>query len=254
MLIVTATPVGGQYVEFLRVDLVASDDGTTLPPTVAPFEILYTIDGSIPSDSNSETRVRRSPVRAIPVDGPLTIKYFARSITPPLVQTEIAVQFYDVLELTARNTIPTVGSAVRNYTLKIDDNGDLVRTSPGLYDVVFGVEKTKQDIREIVLVEDVEQNRPIGDRTLPRFGSALNRVLGSSFPIGFAANEIQSSLFNAMSFLIELQRQGRNPSDEQIRRVVSLSVSPIDPTTFRYHFVVETVSGSKVSESGTVLT
>lgn len=255
MLVVTASPPGGQFTEFLRLDIIALDDGTTQPPVVAPFEILYTTDGSVPSDSNSATKIRRSPAKQIPIDGPLTLKYFARSITSPIVVTDIKVEFYDVIELTAVNEIPTVGPGIRNYTLGISDIGDIIRTSPGQYDVVFGTDKTRQDIRESILVENVPQNAPVGDRTLPNFGSALNRILGKDFPVGFASNEIQASIFTALTTLIELQRESRAPASEQIRRIVSLTVTPQgDPTAFRYHFVVETTGGLRFSDSGNIIT
>lgn len=253
MLIVKASPKGDQFTEFLRIDIIAEDDGTTQPPVVPPFEILFTTDGSIPSDSNPSTKLRRSPIKQLPIDGPVTIKFFARSLTPPVVTTPIFVEFYDVLELTARNEVPTVGPNIRNYTLKIDDIGDFVRTSPGQLEVVFGVDKTRQDIRESILVENVPQNASTRDRTLPQFGSALNRILGQDFPIGFATSEIQASLFSALTTLIGLQREERVPADEQIRRIVSLNVVPLDPTSFRYHFVVETTGGLRVGDSGTIV-
>jgi len=253
MIIVKSVPPAGSFTEFLRVDIVASDDGTTQPPAVAPFEILYTSDGSIPSDTNTATKVRRSPVKQLPISGPTTLKFFARTLVAPFVQTDIQVQYYAVQELTARNTILTVDPRVRNYTLKIDDNGDIVRTSPGQYDVVFGLDKMKQDIKEVILVEDVPQNQPVGDRTLPQFGSALNRILGKSFPIGFAASQIQASLFDALTTLIDLERDERVPADEQIRRILSITVSPLDPTTFSYSITVEAVTGAKLTDSGTIV-
>jgi hypothetical protein len=253
MLQVKASPRGGQFIEFLRIDITAFDDGVS-PVVGPPFEILYTTDGSVPSDTNPSTKIRRSPITQLPINGPTTLKFFARNLSPPTTfTTSIVIEFYDVLELTARNEVPTVGPSIRNYTLTINDIGDLVRTSPGQYDVVFGIEKTKQDIRESILVENVPQNAPIGDRTLPKFGSALNRILGQSLPVDFAANEIQASIFDALTTLMNLQQDERVPSDEQIRRIISVTVVPLDPTSFRYYFMVETVSGQKVSDSGTIL-
>jgi len=254
MIKMTVTPPAGQFIEFVRLEITAIDDGSdAFNIAGAPFEILYTIDGSIPSDSNPNTVIRRSPVKNLPIDKPTMLKVFARSLNPSVQTTDILLQFYDLLELTARNTINTVDPSVRNYTLKIDESGDLVRTSPGQYDVVFGIDKTKQDVRESILVENVAQGSPVGDRTLPTFGSALNRVFGQSFPIGFAASEIQTSLFDAMNTLMALQKAERVPTNEQIRRIVSISVTPIDPTTFKYRVIVETVSGDVLADNGTLL-
>lgn len=253
MVKVTISPDPGNYIEFVRLSLLAEDDGLTSPPTVEPYEILYTTDGSIPSDSNSATKVRRSPIQQLPISKPTTIKFFARSLTFPVAQTPIQVAFYDLTELTAKNTVLTVNENIRNYTLTINTSGDLVRTSPGRYDVIFGVDKTKQDIREIILVEDVAQGQPVGDRTLPRFGSALNRILGENFPIGFAESEIRSSLFDALSTLIQLQRDERVPNNEQISRIIRVAVAPLDPTTFTYEIIVQTVAGEQVSDRGTIV-
>ena len=253
MLTVSVSQKGGRYIEFIRIDIIAQDDGTTNPPTVPPYEILYTTDGSIPSGTNSATITRRAPIKQLPIRSPVTLKFFARSIITPIETTAIQVEFYDIIELTARLAIPTVPENVRNYTLKISDTGDLVRDGGGQYAVVSGPDKTKQDIREIVLVEDVAQNDSIGNRTLPRFGSALNRLLGKSFPMGFVTGEIHSSLFKALSTLIELQRAERVPFNEQIRRIVSINVTPKDETSFRYHFVVGTLGGESVSDTGTIV-
>src|SRR5881396_1045607 len=161
MIKLTVTPPAGQFIEFLRIDMVAFDDGTdAFNVAGAPFEILFTTDGSIPSDTNSHTVIRHSPVKNLPIDKPTMLKVFARSLNPVVQTTDILLQFYDLLELTARNTINTVDPSVRNYTLKIDESGDLVRTSPGQYDVVFGIDKTKQDVRESILVENVPTGRP----------------------------------------------------------------------------------------------
>lgn len=249
-LVVTTSPAGGKFTEFLRIDIVAVDDGN-LPEISGPFDILFTTDGSIPSTTNPSTSHRRSPIKNFPISKPTTIKYFAQT-TDAVTQTSIQTEFYDVIELTARNTIPTVQSGIRNYTLTIAD-GDIVRDERGLFTVVSGADKTAQDIQEIILVEDVPEGTPIGTRTLPEFGSALNRILGLSFPQGFAANVVETSLFSAMETLISLQRLERVPSDEQIRRILQVRVAPKNETDYKYKIVVETVGRRVVTSSGVIV-
>lgn len=250
MLTVAATPTGARFTEFVRVDIIAEDDGTS-PEVTGPFEILLTTDGSIPSDSNSATSIRRSPILRLPLSGPTTLKFFARPASGGGTATDISIEFYDVIELLPVGAVRVAPDTVTNYTLRIDEDGDLVRTN-GRYEIVWGVDKCVQDIREIILVEDVPSNGRIGDRTLPQFGSSLNRVLGESLPVGFVANDIRSSIFNALSALTALQRQERVPFDEQIRRILNVTVSTIDPTTYKYRFAVETVGGATVNDSGSI--
>ena len=253
-LTVAASPIGGRFTEFVRIDIEAKDDGTGTVIS-GPFEILFTLDGSVPSDTNSATTIRRSPIRRLPLDGPQTLKFFARTVTTPVVETDIQVEFYDIIELTAKNTIRTAPLSVTNYTLKIA-NGDVVRNDDGFYDIVSGRDKTSQDVREVILVEDVPNGEFIGTRTLPDFGSALNRIVGQSFPVSFAASRMTTSIFEALTTLIALERESNAPKDEQIRNIVSVNVVPQsegDPTSYRYHFVVETVGGATVSGSGLII-
>jgi hypothetical protein len=244
MIAVSVSPPAGQFQEFVRVDLRASDNGS-FPTVTGPFEILFTTDGSVPSDSNPATKIRRSPILRLPLDRPTTLKFFARVVASPSTATAIQIGFFDIIALVPVGSIKTAPVGVTNYTLEIDENGDITRTGDGRYGVVFGVDKTGQDIREIILVENVDTGQPIGNRTSPSFGSALNRLLGQDFPIGVAINDIRSTIFDALSTLIDLQRAQRVPSDEQIRRILDVSVSAVDPTTFKYRFAVETVSGQK---------
>jgi hypothetical protein len=254
MIIVSATPPGGQFVEFLRINIVASDDATA-PVTSAPYEIVFTTDGTVPRiDIDGvpldSAKKRRSPIKNLPIDRPTTLKFFART-TNGAFTTSVSSVFFDVTELTARNEIHTAAPNVQNYTLRVVD-GDIVRDSRGLYDIVSGNRKTAQDVREVILVEDVPRNRSSGSRTLPRFGSALNRILGKSFPVGFAQGQIHSTVFEALTFLIELQQSERVPADEQIASISSINVLAIDPTSFRYTFSVKTANGNTVTNSGIV--
>lgn len=290
MLIVSATPPGGSFIEFLRVDIVAVDDGNS-PVTVGPYEIIYTTDGTLPrngdqwddgttynaddvvqhnivlwvsntTNTDSEPKAgnadwtalsskkRRSPIKQLPIDGPKTLKFFART-TDGLTTTEITSVFFDVTELTAKNEIHTAPETVRNYTLKVE-NGDIQLTSGGLYDIVYGIDKTKQDVREVILVENIAPNAAIGNRVLPQFGSALNRILGQALPAGFTRGRVQTSIFEALTFLTEIQREEAVPADEQIKQILSVNVQPLDPTTYKYQFSVETVSGLKVTDTGII--
>lgn len=252
MITVKVTPNGGQFTEFVRIDLVASDDGSG-PITTAPYEVFYTTDGTLPEvDINDvplgTTKKRKSPARQIPVDGPITLKFFARTLDGSF-STDIASVFFDVTELTALNEIHTAAPNVRNYTLLVTD-GDIVKTDNGLYEIVSGVQKTSQDIREVILVENVPANTPPGSRTLPQFGSSLNRLLGKALPTGFTRGQIQTTIFEALTFLSELQREENVPSDEQIDRIVFINVEVLSPTSYRYNFSVQTVSGQKFSDTG----
>lgn len=254
MLTVRVNPLGGRFVEFVRVDIEATDDGSS-PIITGRFEILLTTDGSVPSDTNTATIRRVAPVLRFPLTGPTTLKFFARTLIAPIVVTPIQVEFYDLLELTARNTIRTVPNTVSNYTIKVE-NRDIVRTDLGFYDVVYGTDKTAQDITEIILVETVPAGRFVGNRTMPNFGSELNTILGKPFPVTFAASRMQTSIFQALNTLIALQKKSRAPAHEQIAKVVSLSVVPQsegDATSYRYHFVVKTVSGELSSGAGSVV-
>ena len=253
-LTVFANPEGGRFIEFVRIDIRAEDDGAS-PIASGSFEILYTTDGSVPSDTNSSTILRRSPIKRLPLSGPVTLKFFARTVTAPVYTTEVQTEFYDIIELTARNTINTVPISVSNYTLKVS-NGDIVRTEPGFYELVYGQNKTIQDIKEIILVEDVPKGKFDGNRMLPGFGSELNRMLGSSFPVGFMVSSIKISIYRALTNLIAFQKASKAPSDEQIRRVVSISVVPQtqgDATKYSYNFIVETVSGETATGSGSIV-
>lgn len=252
MLIVTATPPGGSFVEFLRVNIIATDDGNS-PVTTGPYEIVYTTDGTVPRvdiDGNplDTAKKRRSPVRNFPIDRPTTLKFFAR--TPDgVTTTAVSSVYFDVDEVTAKNEIHTAAPGIRNYTLAVVGM-DIVKESTGLYAIVSGIDKTRQDVREVILVENVAPNAPVGNRTLPQFGSSLNRLLGQALPPGYTRGEIQTSVFEALTFLMQLQREENVPADEQIRRILSVSVQPIDPTSWRYSFSVETVSGVRVTDSG----
>lgn len=255
MLIVVATPPGGQFIEFVRVNLVASDDGQ-VPLTTGPYEIVYTTDGTVPRvdiDGNplDSAKKRRSPIKNLPIDGPTTLKFFART-TDGAFFTAVSSVYFDVTEITAANEIKTAAPDVQNYTLAVE-NGDIVRDGRGLYEIVSGDRKTAQDIREVILVENVAPDSPIGNRTLPQFGSALPRILGKALPIGFTRGQIQTTVFQALTFLQELQREENVPSDEQIKRILNVAVEAIDPTSYRYHFTVETVSGNRVSDTGIVV-
>lgn len=254
MLVVAASPPGGQFIEFLRINIIASDD-TTSPVTTGPYEIVYTTDGTVPLvdlDGNpiGSAKKRRSPIKNLPIDKPTSLKFFART-TDGAFTTAVSSVYFDVTEITAKNEIHTAAPGIRNYTLAVE-NGDIVKDGKGLYDIVSGDRKTAQDIREVILVENVGQGMPVGTRTLPQFGSALPRILGKALPAGFTRGQIQTTVFQALTFLSDLQREENVPADEQIRRILGVVVEAIDPTSFRYHFTVETVSGSKVSDTGIV--
>jgi len=254
MLTVDITPAGGIFVEFVRVDIVASDDGN-VPIASGIFEIVYTTDGTLPEvdvfgNPLGTSKKRRSPIKQFPIKQPLTLKFFARTLTGSQTTT-VQSAFFNLTELTAVNEIHTVPEDVRNYTVRVD-NGDIQKTDNGLYAIVYGIDKTRQDVREAILVENVGQGMPIGNRLLPQFGSALNRLLGQALPAGFTRGQIQTSIFEALTFLTELQREENVPSDEQIRRILFVNVENVSPTSYRYHFSVETVSGRTVSDSGTI--
>lgn len=257
MLIVVATPPGGQFIEFLRVNIVASDDGN-VPVITGPFEIVYTLDGSFPEvdiDGNplGTAKKRRSPIRNLPIDHPTTMKFFART-TDGVTTTAISSVYFDVQELTAKNEIKTAAPTVLNYTLTVE-NGDIVKTDRGSYGIVFGPDKTAQDVREVILVENVPDQQNPGARTLPRFGSAVSRLLGKSLPPSFTRGQIQTSVFEALTFLAELQRREEVPQDEQIRKIrnVNVELVPDQPTSFKYTFSVELAGGLVVSQSGVVV-
>lgn len=254
MIVVTLKTPTPPFIEFIRVDLTASDDGTS-PVASPPYEIVYTVDGSAPTvDVNGHplgtSKKRRSPIRQIPFDGPTTLKFFART-TDGLHTTLTQNVFLDIQSVTARNEIHTAAPDVSNYTMQVL-NGDIVPSGNGIYDIVSGVGKTKQDIREVILVENVPTNSLPGTRTLPRFGSALPRILGQSLPVGFAQGQIQTTVFEALTFLAELQRTEQVPSDEQIDSILSIHVQALTPTAFRYTFQVRTVSGKTVSDAGII--
>jgi phage baseplate assembly protein W len=252
MLVVVAIPPGGPFIEFVRIDIVASDNGLS-PIITGPFEIVYTTDGTVPRvDINGlpldTAKKRRSPVLRFPIDKPTTLKFFART-TDGVTTTTVTSVFFDIQEVTAKNEIHTAQPGIRNYTLTVL-NGDIQKDSGGLYSIVAGVDKTKQDIREVILVENIAPKAPIGNRTLPNFGSSLNRLLGAALPPSYTRGEIQTTVFEALTFLQQLQREENVPADEQIRRILSISVQPLDPTSFRYSFTVEMVSGVRVTDSG----
>lgn len=252
-IIVKPNPAAGTFEDFVRVGLQVIDDSTGLPPT-GVYIVYYTIDGSLPQIGGSTTTARRSPVATIPLMHSTTIKAFAQR-TDAGVTTPIIVQYYNIASFDAQRTARTVSSDVTRYTMQVR-NGDFVRTSRGQYGVVFGLDKVKQDIREVVLVEDVPNRAPIGNRTLPRFGSALNRLIGqagiSNDSTESVAGEIQTSLFQALTVLQALQTQSQVPGDEQIKDIVSIVVTPNSPTDYLYQIVVETLTGRQVSDTGTL--
>lgn len=252
MLTLKITPPAGVYNEFVRVNIAVEDDGES-PVTTAPYEVLYTTDGSIPSDSNEVTKIYRAPLRNIPFSRSTTLKVLARTVDLAHA-TEIGVFYYDIYDQTARSLFKTVPATVANYTLMINEVGDLVPNGSGAYEIVHGVEKTKQDVRESILVESVGENQSAGTRLIPQFGSALNRLLGQSYAPNFTASLLRSSLYDSMNVLMALQKLGRAPAHERIRRVLSVDVVPKkDPTGFRYRIVVQTESGEQVSEIGTIV-
>lgn len=254
MIQVSVTPNGGQFIEFVRIDIIAADDGV-VPITTAPYEVFYTTDGTLPEvdlfdEPLGTTKKRKSPAKGIPISKPTTLKFFARTLDGSF-STETFNVYFDLTELTALNEIHTAPATVRNYTVAVA-NGDILKTDNGLYAIVFAAFKTAQDIREIILVENVPANAPPGNRTLPQFGSALNRLLGKSLPAGFVKGQIQTTILEALTFLSELQREENVPADEQIDRILFINVDALSPTSYRYDFSVQTVSGQKFSDTGLV--
>lgn len=258
MLTVQATPTGTRLNEFVRITLVAQD---TNPGTL---EIHYTLDGSVPDTFGSGTIIRRSSylslspgfstiefsAKNIPLSQPTTVKFLARNITT-LEITPVSIEFYDIIELTAVQEIRSVPEDVKNYTLKIT-NGDLARTTNGLFDIVFGIDKTAQDVREVISVENVPEGTAIGNRILPNWGSGLNRIFGSALPAVFTASLIQTEIYKALAELMRLQRIEAVPSDERIRDIVRVIVVPMNETDYSYDFEVTTSSGRVVNESGLI--
>lgn len=255
MLRVQITPPGGEFIEFLRITMSAYDDGL-LPISTPPWEIVYTTDGSIPAvdiagNPLGTSKKSISPIRNFPIGKPTTVRCFARRGS---TTSEIVSAYFDIVELLAKNEIRTVTDDITNYTLAIS-NGDITKNDRGLYDVVWGMRKAAQDIRQVLQVENVPEGRPAGQRTLPRFGSALNRILGAALPVGIARGQIHTAIYNAVTYLAELQRAENVPDTEQIRRIRSLSVdTESDLTRFRYNILVELVTGETVQESGTIVT
>ena len=255
MIVVAANPPGGEFEEFLRVDIIASDDGN-VPITSGIYEIVFTTDGTMPDVDPTglpvgTSKKRRSPIKQFPISRPTTLKLFART-SDGANETAVQSLFFDIIELTAKREIRTAPPQVRNYTLMVE-NGDLRRNSRGGYDIVTGQRKVSQDIREALLVENVPPDEAPGDRTLPRFGSALNRLLGQSLPPAFTRSQLQTSIYEAITFLAELQRIDQVPLNEQIRRVRSVSVEArTDGVSFKFNLAVELVSGEVLTETGIV--
>jgi len=252
MLQVSISPPAGEYTEFIRITLVAFDDGNA-PVISGPFEIVYTLDGTLPELDISgnpigTTRKRRSPVKNIPISKPTTVLYFARTTDGSTV-TPINKVYYALQEILAKNEIPT-STNTRNYTLAVE-NGDIVKNSRGVYNIVSDARKAQQDIREVILVENVPEETNPGDRLLPRWGSAISRLLGKPSPVGFAKGQIQTTIFEALTFLSELQRSNGVPNTEQIKKIRRIVVdTQPDPTSYKYEFSVELVSGEIITESG----
>lgn len=244
MLTVQADPRGSRLNEFVRINLVATDTDA------GPLEIHYTLDGSIPDTLGSATVIRRSPVLALPLSRPTTVKFLAKN-TLTLNTTTVSIEFYDIIELTSVQEIRTVPEDITNYTLKVSQ-GDLVRTQNGLFDIVYGIDKTAQDVREVISVENVPEGTFIGNRILPNWGSGLNRIFGSALPAVFTASLIQSDIFKALSELMRLQRIEAVPNDERIKDIVRVVVVPKNETDYSYNFEVTTVSGRVVNESGLI--
>ena len=250
MIVVSVKTPPLPFIEFIRIDLVASDDGIA-PVSTPPYDITYTTDGSDPVGNPLGTaKKRRSPLKQIPINGPTTLTLFATDKNA--VHTMPTQSMYlDVQDLLAKNEIHTAAPGVTNYTLAVE-RGDIVRTDNGIYGIVSGAAKTGQDIKEIILVENVPRNRPVGTRTQPQFGSAISRLLGQSLPFGFTQNQIQSTVFEALTYLIALQESENVPSDEQIDKILSVNVQARSPTSFRYTFSVKTLRGVVVSDSGLI--
>lgn len=253
MLKVKIEPPGGEFTEFVRITIQAFDDGI-MPISTPPWEIVYTTDGTIPAVDISgnplgTSKKALSPITKFPIEKPTTIRCFAikGTTTSPIVSA-----YFDLFEVLAKNEIRTAPPPVVNYTLKITE-GDLVRNDRGSYDIVWGAQKAAQDVREVLLVEDVPEGKSVNTRTLPRFGSALSRLVGSALPAGLTRGKIQTAIFRAVSYLSELQQQENVPEFEQIRRIQSLSVdASSDMTHYTYDLIVELVTGETVRESGII--
>lgn len=225
--------------------------GTTVTGTGTAFLANIAVGNKIIIRGQTRT------VATVPLDISLTVTVaFSPAIgsasTYIIERTSATSSFYfNIKELSAKNEIRVIPENVRNYTLKVTE-GDLARSASGGYNIVFGPDKTVQDIRESILVENVPQNKPPGDRTLPNFGSALNRILGEEFPVGFAASEIQSTIFSALAELVRLQQENRVPTEERIAQVLYVRVVALDEVTFKYNFAVKTVGGQEIPNSGII--
>lgn len=250
MIFVQPTPVAGISKDFVRVGLSVIDDSTGLPPS-GVYIIYYTVDGSLPTIGGATTVARVSPIHVIAVTQSTTIKAFAQR-TDAGITTGLITQYYQIVSSNAHREARTVSPDVARYTLQIN-NGDILRSTSGQYGVVYGAEKAKQDIREVILVEDVPVTKSSGNRTMPRFGSALNRIIGQALPSvdspDFVAGDIQTSIFQALSTLQTLQQNAKVPSSEQIKDIVSVIVTPQSPTDYTYQIVVEMASGEQVSDT-----
>jgi hypothetical protein len=247
--VVNFNPSGGISQGLTRVTLRVVDAISGVE-VVTPYNIAYTVDGSAPSIGGNGT-TRRAPVLNIPLSAPTTIKAIGQTVDT-LTTTPQAAQYYDVRTVFAKLTVPTVDPTVSNYTLQIV-NGDLVRSVRGQYGVVYGVDKTKQDVREVLVVENVPNSRPAGDRVLPNWGSALNRFLGQALPSPDTpdgiATDIQTSILNAVTTLKNLQTDTHVPLDEQIDQIVSLLVQAVNPTDYKFSITVQTVAGRQISDT-----
>lgn len=244
MITVQVEPRGARFNEFVRVNIIATDSN------MGVLEIRYTSNGAVPDTFGSDTIIRRSPIMGLPLSQPTTIKFFVRNLLT-LEETAVQTEFYDIIEINSRQEISSTPEGVTNYTLKIQQN-DLVRTQNGLFDIVYGIDKTAQDVREVILVENVPENTASGNRLLPNWGSGLNRIFGSSLPAVFAASLIQTEIFKALNELMRLQRLSSVPSDERIKNIARILVIPKSETDYAYDFEVVTVSGRVINESGVI--
>jgi hypothetical protein len=134
-------------------------------------------------------------------------------------------------------------------TFKIE-NGDVVLGANGSPRTVTGLEKTKQDLRE-VLSNDLQPNG---------FGAGLTRLVGRvvESPLIFSL-EVQQRIAQAINRWIALQRTSQSldrPAAERVESIALLRAAPQRGSlvNFAFHVTIRTASRAEVDQSGTVST
>jgi hypothetical protein len=181
------------------------------------------------------------------------LKVVARTATQPYVYSPLVSAYFDITNFIPVKEIASVPDDVINYTLAIDNNGDISYDTAGKYKLVWGVDKTSQDIREIILVARVPPGQVDLTRTMPDFGSDVSLTLGKAIAPDIAVADVRTSVADAINNLIQLQQKTFAPPDEQIKTINSITVAPgTDATAIQFSIRVTTASGHTVQETGVV--